>query len=147
MALIIGNSERSKYVMTVNNGSNNNINLGDSAIVKMADKPVKTAMKAASKIVESGADFISAPALWLKGMQENWLTYMILIAIILTTITFLYCVIRSCFATKRNAWPINYLIEIATAIVNKNHLAQAQISNSTSTSSSARPTSAADLTV
>ena len=136
-----------KYTLVVNNGSYNNINLGDSTISKMSDKRVNTAFKAAGKIVESGADLISAPVTWLKDMQQNWLVYMILIAIILITTAFLYCAVRSFFSTKRSGCSANSLIEMVTAVANRNQRMQIPISNSTPNSSSTRPAAIGDLTI
>ena len=55
----------------------------------------------ASKVIESGGDIATAPVTWLKDMQQNWLMYMIAVAVILSTITFLYCVLRLCIARKK----------------------------------------------
>ncbi|CAF4425167.1 unnamed protein product, partial [Rotaria magnacalcarata] len=75
----------------VKEGGNAKLILGDTALFKAADTPVQTALKAAGKAIESGSDLIAAPALWLKDMQKNWLMYMIIAAIILLIIAFLYC--------------------------------------------------------
>ncbi|CAF0924861.1 unnamed protein product [Adineta steineri] len=69
MAIIIGNL-KSEYEQKINNGSNNNINIGDSALPKVQDTPVQTAFKSANKIMESGTDIITAPAVWLKDAEE-----------------------------------------------------------------------------
>lgn len=135
MAVIVGNSEKTQYQMNVQKGNNNNIYLGDSAMVKAADKPIKKVMEAAGNIVDSTANVINAPVLWLKDMQSNWLTYLILIAIILVTISFLYCVIRSRCSPSRNTYSIDRIIEVATGIANKKQEIQIPISNTTSNSS------------
>ncbi|CAF4138186.1 unnamed protein product [Adineta steineri] len=100
MAILIG--DKNQYEQKNNNGSNNNINIGDSALPKVHDNPLKTAVKSANRIMESGTDIITAPAVWLKDMQKNWLSYMVVLAVILITITFLYCTIRSYFNRKSN---------------------------------------------
>jgi hypothetical protein len=119
------------YKQNIKYGSNNGINLGDSALPKVNDTPVHTAFKAAGKIIESGADLIAAPVVWLKDMQKNWLTYMIIVAIILLSIAFLYCVIRSYFGRKQNNWSVGNLIELASMFTNKTAALQTQLPLST----------------
>ncbi|CAF4367910.1 unnamed protein product, partial [Adineta steineri] len=126
MAIIIGNP-KSEYERKIYNGSHNNINIGDSALSKMQDTPVETAFKSANKIIESGTDIITAPAVWLKDMQKNWLSYMVVLAVILIIGTFLYCTIRSYFKRKsnnsnnnNNNWSMGNLVELATVFSNKN---------------------------
>ncbi|CAF4797395.1 unnamed protein product, partial [Rotaria socialis] len=86
-----GSSTKTLIQQHVKEGGNAKIILGDTALSKAADTPVQTALKAAGKAIDSGSDLIAVPALWLKDMQKNWLIYMILPAIILLTIAFLYC--------------------------------------------------------
>ncbi|CAF1185624.1 unnamed protein product [Adineta steineri] len=85
MAILIGN-QKNEIEQKINNGSNSNINLGDSALPKIHDTPVQTAFKSANKIIESGTDIITAPAVWLKDMQKNWLSYMVVLAVMLITV-------------------------------------------------------------
>ncbi|CAF1429894.1 unnamed protein product [Adineta steineri] len=133
MAILIGN-QKNEIEQKIKNGSNNNINLGDSALPKIHDTPVQTAFKSANKIIESGTDIITAPAVWLKDMQKNWLSYMVVLAVMLITGTFLYCTIRSYFKRKsnnnnnNNNWSIGNLVELATMFSNKNALLQTPFS-------------------
>ncbi|CAF1185595.1 unnamed protein product [Adineta steineri] len=136
MAIIIGNP-KSEYEQKIYNGSHNNINIGDSALPKMQDTPVQTAFKSANKIIESGTEIITAPALWLKDMQKNWLSSMVILSVILITITFLYCTIRSYFKRKsnnsnndnnNNNWSMGNLVKLATVFSNKNPHSQTPFS-------------------
>ncbi|CAF1506206.1 unnamed protein product [Adineta ricciae] len=88
MAFKIGNFEtKNTYSMTVGGDAKHiNVHIADGAL-KANHTPVQAAMNsagnAASKIIESGASLITAPVTWFKDMQENWLSYMIVIAIII----------------------------------------------------------------
>ncbi|CAF1474602.1 unnamed protein product [Adineta steineri] len=135
MAILIG--DKNQYEQKINNGSNNNINIGDSALPKVHDSPLKTAVKSANRIMESGTDIITAPAVWLKDMQKNWLSYMVVLAVILIIGTFLYCTIRSYFKRKsnnsnsnnnNNNWSMGNLVELATVFSNKNPHSQTPFS-------------------
>ncbi|CAF1325052.1 unnamed protein product [Adineta steineri] len=136
MAILIAN-QKTEYEQKINNGSNNNINIGDSALSKIHDTPVQTAFKSANTIIESGTDIIRAPAVWLKDMQKNWLSYMVVLAVILIIGTFLYCTIRSYFKRKsnnsnnnnnNNNWSMGNLVELATVFSNKNPHSQTPLS-------------------
>ena len=96
MSFRIGSIEnRNTYSMPVSRDAKHvSIYIADGA-QKANQTPVgavmNTAGKAASKIIDSGVTIISAPATWIKSIQENWLSYMILAAIIIGLIAFLYC--------------------------------------------------------
>ena len=136
IAFKVGNSDII-YKQDIKSGSNNNLNLGDSAIAKVKQTPVQRSFDAAAKVIEGGADILTAPAVWLKDMQQNWLSYMVVAAIILLSIAFLYCVVRSYFARKSNNLSLNNLAQLATIITNKDKVLQGQLhlppSNSSST--------------
>ncbi|CAF3682026.1 unnamed protein product [Rotaria socialis] len=131
----------------VKEGGNAKIILGDTALSKAADTPVQTALKAAGKAIDSGSDLIAVPALWLKDMQKNWLIYMILPAIVLLTIAFLYCAVRSYFMRRGNNSSMGNLIELASVIANKNSALQTQLPLSGTKLSSASPSTVVDLGV
>jgi hypothetical protein len=134
-----GSSTKTLIKQHVQEGGNGAIALGDSALFKAVDTPVQKALKAAGKVIESGSDIITAPALWLKDMQKNWLTYMVVAAIILVTIAFLYCAIRSYFSRKGNNSSIGNLIQLASMFANKNDKVQGPLPLSISKLSSDAP--------
>ena len=89
---------------------------------------MKSAGKSASKLIEGGADIITAPAVWLKDIQQNWLTYMIVAAVIMLCIAFFYCAVCSYCNRKKNNWSNNNLVELAKVIGNKNGILQQPLS-------------------
>ncbi|CAF1539035.1 unnamed protein product [Adineta ricciae] len=98
-------------------------NIMDSA-AKANNTPVQAVMnsagKTASKIIESGGDLLTAPVVWLKDMQQNWVMYMVVLVIILGSIAFLYCAfLFCCNRKKKNSTDQNQLIELAKIIGNK----------------------------
>jgi hypothetical protein len=123
------------------------MSLGDSALPKLSDTPVQTALKSASKVIESGSDLINAPVLWFKDMQKNWLVYMIVAATILLTVAFLYCAVRSYFNRKGKNPSIGNLVELASMFVNKNPVLQTQFPLSASKLSSAASPTIVDMGV
>ncbi|CAF5096922.1 unnamed protein product [Rotaria magnacalcarata] len=70
-----GSSTKTLIQQHVKEGGNAKIILGDTALSKVADTPVQTALKAAGKPIESGSDLIAVPALWLKDMQKIGLLF------------------------------------------------------------------------
>ncbi|CAF5031014.1 unnamed protein product, partial [Rotaria socialis] len=96
---------------------------------------------------ESGSGLIAVPALWLKDMQKNWLMYMIFAAIILLTIAFLYCAVRSYFMRRGNNSSMGNLIELASVFANKNSALQTRLPLSGSKLSSASASTVVDLGV
>jgi hypothetical protein len=96
-------SHRTIYEPSVSGShSQIHVNLGDKALSKENDSPAQAGMKAASKLIEDGGDFIRAPMTWLKDMQANWHIYMVCAAIICFCILFFYCLVRTYLARKRN---------------------------------------------
>jgi hypothetical protein len=132
MAFKIGNSEVAYEQNVDRYSNNNNIYLGDSAIPKTADTVVQKAFNTAGKVIESSGDILSAPAVWLKDMQKNWFGYMTLIAITLSAIVFIYLAFRFHWRRKTNGVSTSHLVELATAIVNKNGAGQRLSSSTTS---------------
>ncbi|CAF1166054.1 unnamed protein product [Rotaria sordida] len=123
MAIVVGNS-KTEYAMNIHGeGKDVKMNIGDTAIKASTDTAAQEVInkvgKTAGKIIESGGDVITAPALWLKDMQKNWLTYMILAAIILVCIVFLYCTVSYYISRKKNHWASTNLVELAKVISNK----------------------------
>ncbi|CAF1491508.1 unnamed protein product [Adineta steineri] len=105
--------------------------IGDAALPKIGDSPVQTALKAAGKVIEGGSDIITAPAVRIKDMQKNWLTYMVVLAIIMLSATFLYCTIRGYFLRKRSGSSanssVNSFIEFAKVFAGKTEPIQPQL--------------------
>jgi hypothetical protein len=121
----IGNSKTSVCSNIQGSGSNNQIVMGDAAFQFKPNTSVREVMntlgKATSKVIESGGDIISAPAVWLKTMQENWITYLVLIAVILGIIAFFYCSCCVC-ANWKQAYPAsNGLVDLAKIINSRNN--------------------------
>ena len=91
----IGNSNTDVDVKMSGSGSNNHISVSDLPSKHKNGTAVQDVMntvgKTAGKIIESGGDIITAPAVWLKDIQQNWLSYMIVTAIILSILAFFYC--------------------------------------------------------
>lgn len=106
-----------------NNNDNLSINVGvrptevstDTAVQSV----VKSAGRAASKIIEGGGDVLTAPATWVKDIQANWLTYMIVAAIIISCIMFFYCTFCFYFNKRKNNCPTDNLVEILNAVNKK----------------------------
>ena len=143
MAFIIGNNQNNYKMVVEGSGSGVNMNLGDTALAPSADTAaqtvIKTAGKTASKVIESGGDIITAPAVWLKDIQQNWLMYMIVAAIILASIVFLYCVVSLRFNRKNNNRSFNNIVELAHIFRNKNGAPQQLAPLSTATLPSVSP--------
>ena len=71
-------------------GDNNEMKLGDSSMYRPKETAVQKVVKAAGNVIESGSEILTELARWLKDMQTNWFGYMLILAIILSTTTFLY---------------------------------------------------------
>jgi hypothetical protein len=123
-----GSSELTYQQNVHGSGGNNKILIGDSAIKQLNDTALQTVMntfgKTASKVIESGGDIVNAPVVWLKDMQKNWLAYMVVTAIILSSIAVLYCAISSYFNRKKNNGFNNNLLEIVKIFNNKTGILQ-----------------------
>ena len=128
MALIIGTSDNTYKLNVKGAASNVKMSIGAEALKPRADTAaqavIKTAGKTASKVIESGGELITAPAVWLKDMQQNWLMYMVVAAIIMGSIAFLYCVV--CFRLNRNKnnQARSTMIELAQTLSNKTRALQ-----------------------
>ncbi|CAF1275829.1 unnamed protein product [Rotaria sordida] len=136
MAIIVGNS-KTQYAMNIQGDDTDiKINIGDTAIKASTDTAAQEVInkvgKTAGKIIESGGDVITAPALWLKDMQKNWLTYMILATIIFVSIVFLYCTVSYYISRKKNHWASTNLVELAKVISNKGAALQPSLALSAS---------------
>src|SRR5437868_6883530 len=107
MAILVGTS-KTEYSMNVKGDAKDiKINIGDTAIKASktetaAQEVISTVGKTASKVIASGGDILSVPGAWLKDMQQNWFTYMILVAIILSCMVFLYCTVCYYCNRKKN---------------------------------------------
>ncbi|CAF1513590.1 unnamed protein product [Adineta ricciae] len=114
-------------------------NIMDSA-AKANNTPVQTVMnsasKTASKIIESGGDLLTAPVVWFKDMQQNWIMYMVVLAVILGSIAFLYCAFLFYCNPKKNSTDQSQLIEFAKIIGNKIGATQSPLAITTPTPSS-----------
>ncbi|UJR18774.1 hypothetical protein I4U23_005680 [Adineta vaga] len=128
----IGTSSTSVSPYISGSGSNNQILLGDSAVLRSNNTALRNVMDAthntASRVLESGDDILASPAVWLKDMQENWLTYIIVAAIILSILAFFY---RSfCrFSNQQAAASNSNLIELAK-IFSQNNMFQRKLPSS-----------------
>ena len=128
----IGNSNTSIDTVMKGAGSNNQIQLGDSAMRlkngTVVQHVMETAGKTVNKVIESGGDILNAPAVWVKDMQQNWLTYMVLAAIILSIILFFYC--SFCYYFQRKtmnpASSTSHLIDLAKIISHQTGILQRQ---------------------
>ncbi|CAF1666128.1 unnamed protein product [Adineta ricciae] len=123
MAFIVGNSQsKNTYSMSISgDASDVKFNIMDSA-AKANNTPVQAVMnsagKTASKIIESGGDLLTAPVVWLKDMRQNWIMYMVVLAVILGSIAFLYCAFLFYCNRKKNSTDQSQLIQLAKIIGN-----------------------------
>lgn len=81
-------------------------------------KVMNSVGKTTSQAIQSGGDILTAPAIWLKEIQQNWLSYMIVTAIILSILTFFYCTVCFYLNRKKNNSFNGTLIELAKVIGN-----------------------------
>jgi hypothetical protein len=109
---------------------NNQILVGDTALKVQNGTAVRdaidTAGKTASRVLVSSGDILTAPSAWLSDMQKNWLTYMVVVAIILSILAFFYCSYRFYFNRKINNSSNSNLVELAKVISNKTGILQQQ---------------------
>lgn len=130
----IGNSNTSIESSIKGSGSNNEILLGDLSLKPkngtIVQGVMETAGKTVNRVIESGGDIITAPAVWLKDMQQNWLTYMVVAAIILSILLFFYCLFCIHLPQKKNHSSSKSLIELAKIISHPNTNLQRQQSPS-----------------
>lgn len=92
----------------------------DSEAVTSVTGTIRKGFNTAGNIIESGGHILAAPGNWIKAVQKNWVTYVVLATIILVCIVILYCSV-CCYMNQRttNAFSGN-LIELATVISNTN---------------------------
>jgi hypothetical protein len=124
----IGNSNTNVNPSISGSGSHKTIAIGDSAMKLKNGTAVQHVMNTvgatASKIIESGGDIITAPAVWLKDIQNNWLSYMVVTAIILSILAFFYRAFCFYLNRKKSDLSGNSLIELAKIINNKTGILQ-----------------------
>ena len=91
----IGNRDSSSYQSIDMTRDNNHVLVGDLALSHAngtaVQKVIESIGKTATQVFESGGDIITAPAICLKSIKQNWLTYMIVTASFLSFLTFIYC--------------------------------------------------------
>ncbi|CAF1371211.1 unnamed protein product [Rotaria sordida] len=136
----------SKYKQTADRGSQLFVHIGETATNKPVESPVLAAFNTASKIISAAGDVITAPAVWLKEMQKNWVIYLVAAAIILLYLVFLYCVIRYYFSRSNNLATTN-LIKRAAGIDRENDILQGQAVVSPGKLLSALPIPSIDLKI
>lgn len=104
------------------------MHMGDSALShNNKNSPGQAGLKAATKLIEDGSEFVRTPFKWIKDMQANWLIYVVCAAIICLCILGLYCAVRIYFVRKCHSHPI-----VASKFVNlATLLAHAQANRST----------------
>lgn len=128
MSLRVGSSEKVFKMNVKGNGQGINMNIGDLALKPLNDTAIQQVIKstgmAASKVIQSGGDIISAPAVWLKDIQQNWFGYMVLVAIIMISIVFLYCTVCFCVNHKKDNGSNGHLVELAKIISHKAGICQ-----------------------
>jgi hypothetical protein len=118
MSIKIGTSDVSNILKIGSHSGNNEVKLGDTAMAKPNETAVQKGIRAVGNVIESGSEVLTAPARWLKDIQNNWFGYMIVLAIILSTVTFLYCVVRFHLLRRRNSTSKSNLIELASVLKN-----------------------------
>ena len=109
-------------------GQSNQVLVGDAAMKHAngtaVQKVIECVGKTASPVIESGGDIITAPAVWLESIQQNWLAGMIVIAIILPILTFFSCTVCFSLHRKKNNSFNSSLIELFQVIGNKDGILQ-----------------------
>jgi hypothetical protein len=118
MSIKIGTSDVSNILNIGPHSGNNELKLGDTAMAKPNETAVQKGIRAVGNVIESGSEVLTAPARWLKDMQNNWFGYMIVLAIILSTVAFFYCVVRFHLLRRRNSTSKSNLIELASVLKN-----------------------------
>ena len=72
-------------------------------------------LKTANKIFRDGSDLLGAPSRWFNDMQQNWFGYIVVTAIILICVLFLYCIIRDhCSRQQKRRSDISRLVDLTT---------------------------------
>jgi hypothetical protein len=116
MAFKIGNVDNSYNMNIRGDAKDVNVHIADS-MKKLNDTPTRMVMDAAgrtaSKVIQSGGDILTAPAVWLKDMQQNWLSYMAIVAVIVGSVAILYCAFLIHCNRKKNNQAQNHIIELS----------------------------------
>jgi len=127
----MGNSKTIVEATMKGSGSHNQINLGESVLQAKNGTAIQdvmsTASKTASKVLESGGSIVAAPAVWLKDIQQNWLSYMLVAAVILSVLAFFYCSFCFYFNRAKKSSSDSSLIELAKIISHKTGVLQQQL--------------------
>nr|AEN94418.1 hypothetical protein [Adineta vaga] len=124
MAFKIGNTEtKNSYSMNVQGDAKDiNLHIVDGA-TKGEETSIRTVMnsagKTASKVIASTGDLLSAPAVWLKDMHQNWLSYMVVVAVIFGSAVFFYCALSLYCHRKKNSKVQSQFTELSKIIANK----------------------------
>ena len=106
--------DTSDVVYTQNVGShsgNNEMEPRYSSMYRPNETAVQKVAKAEWNAIKSGSEILTELARWLKDIQTNWFGYMLILAIILSTKTSLYCMVRFDLLCSQNS--------AATADLNK----------------------------
>lgn len=145
MSFKIGSSDVINQQNIEQQSSNNRMIFGDSAIAKPSATVVHKVFDTAGRLMESGGDLLTAPAVWLKEMQKNRFGYMVVLAIIVGGIAFLYCVFR--FKIRRNGFvlPPNRSVELTTVMSDENIPSKPPLSSIASHFSKVAQTSNMDM--
>lgn len=105
-------------------GADSTVLVGDSAMkhakVSAVHEAIESAAKTTGKVIENGGELFSMPVTWLKTMQQDWLTYMIVLAVILTVIAIFYCTCCRSFGWQKANLSGNGLTQLAEVIMHKN---------------------------
>ncbi|CAF1131173.1 unnamed protein product [Adineta ricciae] len=124
MAFKISNTEtKNSYSMHVQGDAEGiNLHIVDGT-TKGEETPVRAVMnsvgKTASKVITSARDLLSAPGTWLKDMQQNWFSYMVVIAIIFGSAALLYCALSIYCHRKKNSKVQSQFMELSKIFANK----------------------------
>ena len=82
---------------------NNEMKPGDSSMYRPNETAVQKVVNAAGNVIGSGSEILTELSRGLKDMQTNWFGHMLILAIILSTTTSLYCVVRFHLLFRKNS--------------------------------------------
>ena len=102
-------------------GNNNNVSLWPDR----SDLDIKSdGLKTVNTVLQDGSDLLGTPARWLKDMQQNWLIYMVVIAIILVCVLFLYFIIRChCLRGRKSSTKTSCIAKLRAIMASNNTIA------------------------
>ncbi|CAF3091563.1 unnamed protein product [Rotaria socialis] len=86
----IGGSENNPTIT----GTQNVVSIGTDSSSSGQETLIRKAGHQIGRVFEGGADLVTAPVRWLTHMQENWLTYLVCITILLVCSLIIYYCIR-----------------------------------------------------